>query len=164
MRSPAKSRFLAALAIGALPAACTVENAPIPRLPPPAALAQDQAQPVLALFEHVLTGYFAGAGPNTPTTCAALRPRPLGAAQEQALIKRFVRLAPASRCAARPGGKVDDITGAVAAVIEVSDFACRSEVLCAGSVTVPGKPAVRYALRFVDGAWRVEGDAVAGSR
>ena len=30
--------------------------------PPPAPLVHDQEQPVLALFEHVLTGYFAGAG------------------------------------------------------------------------------------------------------
>ncbi len=43
---------------------------PKPRLPPLPALAQDQSQPVLALFEHVLTGYFAAAGAEAPTTRA----------------------------------------------------------------------------------------------
>ena len=111
---------LAALAL----AACVAEDQPKPRLPPLPPLAQDQGQPALALFEHVLTGYFAGAGPDAPTTCAALRPGQLGAAQEQELIARFVRLAPAPRCRAGTTGMVDAITGGPAAVIEVADFAC----------------------------------------
>ena len=47
--------------------------------PPPAPLAEDREQPVLALFEHVLTGFFAGAGPDAPTTCARFSPTPLEA-------------------------------------------------------------------------------------
>ena len=151
------TRIAAVLAPLAL-VACVAEDQPKPRLPPLPPLAQDQAQPVLALFEHVLTGYFAGAGPDAPTTCAAQRPGQLSAAQEQELIARFVRLAPAARCRADASDTVDAITGGRAAVVEVADFAC-NQAACAGSVTLPGKPAARYALRFVDGAWRFDGDA-----
>ena len=147
------TRIAVVLAAGAL-AACVAENAPKPRLPPLPPLAQDQGAPVLALFEHVLTGYFAGAGAEAPTTCAALRPGQLSAAQEQELIARFVRLAPAARCR----GGADAITGGPAVVIEVADFAC-NQAACAGSVTLPGRPATRYALRFANGAWRFDGDA-----
>src|SRR5690242_15679103 len=117
-----------------------------------APLAGDREQPVLALFEHVLTGYFAGAGATGPTTCARLSPRPLTAAQETALIKRFVRLAPAERCIAAGQGTVDVITGEVAQLVQVYEFACASPELCSGWAAVPGAPATRYALRFVDGA------------
>src|SRR5688572_11611902 len=78
--------------------------------PPLTPLAEDREQPVLALFEHVLTGHFAAFGANPPTTCAVLRPAPLSAKQEEALIVRFVRLAPASRCAAAGGAWRDAIT------------------------------------------------------
>ncbi len=148
------NRIAVVLAAGVL-AACVAENVPKPRLPPLPPLAQDQGAPVLALFEHVLTGYFAGAGAAAPTTCAALRPGQLSAAQEQELIARFVRLAPAARGA---GGGADAITGGPAIVIEVADFAC-NQAACAGSVTLPGRPAARYALRFENGAWRFDGDA-----
>ena len=52
-------------------------------------LAEDAEQPALALFEHVLTGHFAAFGANPPTTCVLLRPDPLSAEQEEALITRF---------------------------------------------------------------------------
>lgn len=151
------TRIAVAVATGAL-AACVAESGQKPRLPPLAPLAQDQGEPVLALFEHVLTGYFAGAGPDAPTTCAALRPGSLGAQQEQALIARFVRLAPAARCRASLDGTVDAITGGPAVVVEVRDFAC-GQAACAGTVAVPDRPEVRYALRFEGGAWRFDGDA-----
>src|SRR5688500_14408415 len=79
--------------------------------PPLPALAEDQEQPALALLEHVLTGHFAAFGANPPTTCAVLRPGPLSAEQEEALIGRFVRLAPAARCMASGSAPVDGITG-----------------------------------------------------
>src|SRR6187551_802099 len=126
--------------------------------PPPAPLAGDREQPVLALFEHVLTGYFAGVGPSGPTTCARLSPQPLSAEQEQALIVRFVRLAPAERCISAARGAVDAITGAPAQVVQVYQFACQSAELCSGWVAVPGAPAARYAMRFEGGAWRFDSD------
>ena len=121
---------------------------------PPAPLARDREQPVLALFEHVLTGYFATHGANAPTTCAALRPGPLSAEQEEALIVRFVRLAPASRCVAG----VYAITGEPASVVEVYAFTCASPELCSGWATSSSSEATRYAMRFEDGQWHFTAD------
>ena len=126
--------------------------------PPLPSLAQDEAQPALALFEHVLTGHFAAFGANPPTTCASLRPGPLTAAQEEALIARFVRLAPASRCLAARGGWQDSITGEPAQVVEVYDFACRTPTQCIGWASAPGSPAKRYAMSFENGQWRFTAD------
>jgi hypothetical protein len=126
--------------------------------PPPAPLAGDREQPVLALFEHVLTGYFAGAGASGPTICARFSPTPLTAEQETALIARFVRLAPAERCRAGAQGPTDAITGEPAQLVQVYEFACRDDGLCSGWVQVPGAPATRYAMRFEGGSWRFDGD------
>jgi len=126
--------------------------------PPLAPLAGDREQPVLALFEHVLSGYFAGAGAGGPTTCAQLAPAPLTAEQETALIARFVRLAPAERCVVAAQGVSDAITGEPAQLVQVYAFACESADLCSGWATVPGAPATRYAMRFESGAWRFDGD------
>jgi len=126
--------------------------------PPLAPLAADQAQPVLALFEHVLTGYFASAGANGPTTCARLSPNPLTSAQERALIARFVRLAPAERCISTVQGMADAITGDPAQMVQVYEFACQSPALCSGWVQTPGAPATRYAMRFESGVWRFDSD------
>jgi len=139
------------LALGA----CASGGGEPPPLPP---LAGDREQPVLALFEHVLTGYFAGAGASAPTTCARLSPGPLSAAQETALIERFVRLAPAERCIAGGQGTIDAITGDPAQAVQVYEFACQNPELCAGWVAVPGAPATRYAMRFEGGAWRFDSD------
>ena len=126
--------------------------------PPLAPLAGDREQPVLALFEHVLTGYFAGAGASGPTTCARLSPTPLTAEQERELIARFVRLAPAERCGPAGTGTVDAITGQPAAVVQVYQFACQGAELCSAWVALPGAPATRYAMRFEGGAWRFDSD------
>src|ERR1700754_3908263 len=85
-------------------AACVAARGDPPALPP---LAGDRAQPAAALIEQVLREHFAGAGAAPPTTCVSLAPRALTAAQEEALMARFVRLAPASRCRTSPGGPVD---------------------------------------------------------
>jgi hypothetical protein len=126
--------------------------------PPPAPLAEDREQAVLALFEHVLTGYFAGLGASGPTVCPVLSPEGLTAEQEQALIVRFVRLAPAERCNSGAQGPVDAITGEAAALLQVYDFACRSPDSCTGWVQMPGAPATRYAMRFDGTAWRFDSD------
>jgi len=115
--------------------------------PPP--LAEDAEQPVLALFEHVLVAHFAALGANPPTTCVSLRPGPLSAEQEEALIARFVRLAPKSRC---------QVAAETAQTIEVYEFACRTPTQCTGWVSAPGAPARRYAMSFESGAWRFTAD------
>jgi len=126
--------------------------------PPLVPLANDREQAVLALFEHVLSGYFAGAGADVLTTCAQLSPTPLTAEQETALIARFVRLAPAERCVSGAQGTVDAITGEAAQLVQVYEFACQSPELCSGWVAAPGAPATRYAMRFEGGAWRFDSD------
>ncbi|KRA83157.1 hypothetical protein [Altererythrobacter sp. Root672] len=120
-------------------AACVSAAGPLPKL------SGDIEQPELALFEHVLTGHFAGAS-GGPRTCAALLPKPLTAKQEKALVERFVRLAPASQCGEGEG------------VVQVYEFACASEGVCSGWVARPGAPATRYTMRFDGGSWRFDGD------
>lgn len=140
-----------ALALGAC-----VSGGGEPPAPPP--LAEDADQPVLALFEHVLTGYFAAFGANSPTTCAVMPSSALTAEQEEALITRFVRLAPASRCAQAGEGWRDAITGSPAQIVQVYDFSCTTPERCTGWVAAPGSPAKRYAMRFEAGAWRFTAD------
>jgi hypothetical protein len=135
--------------------ACVSGGGEPPALPP---LVEDQEQPALALFEHVLTGHFAAFGANPPTTCASLRPGPLTAEQEEALIARFVRLAPASRCIAARDQWRDAITDEPAQMIQVYDFACRTPTQCTGWVTAPGSPSKRYAMSFENGTWRFTAD------
>jgi len=126
--------------------------------PPLAPLAEDAEQPMLALFEHVLTGHFATFGASSPTVCAVLRSGELSAEQEQALMTRFVRLAPASGCKAAGAEWRDAITDEPAQVIEVYDFVCREPLRCTGWAIAPQRPATRYAMRFEDGAWRFTAD------
>ncbi len=126
--------------------------------PPPAPLAEDRGQPVLALFEHALTDYFASVGAGGPTVCPELRPTALAAEQEQALIVRFVRLAPAERCKPGESGPVDAITGEPAALVQVYDFGCTGAGTCRGWVQLPNVPAVRYAMRFEDDEWQFDSD------
>jgi hypothetical protein len=135
--------------------ACISGGGDPPPLPP---LAEDREQPALALFEHVLTGHFASLGANPPTACAMLRPEPLSDEQEEALIVRFVRLAPASRCEAAGSGWRDAITEEPAQVVEIYEFACQSATQCRGWVAAPGSPAARYAMRFEAGEWRFTRD------
>jgi hypothetical protein len=148
-------RTILAIGVALMAGACASGGGEPPPLSP---LASDREQPVLALFEHVLTGYFAGAGASGPTTCARLSPTPLTAEQETALIARFVRLAPAERCIAAGQGTVDAITGESAQAVQVYEFACRTPELCSGWVAAPGAPATRYAMRFEGGAWRFDSD------
>src|SRR5690606_9417293 len=150
MRSMIVNRLALVIATSSL-AAC-VSGGGIP--PAPAPLAQNADEPALALLEYVLTGHFAAFGANPPTTCAVLRPGPLSAQQEEALITRFVRLAPASRCVAEGESWRDAITGAPAQVVQLYDFSCRTSEQCSGWVAAAGTP-VRYAMRFEDDAWRM---------
>lgn len=154
MRTKLVTRLALTLATCAA-GACVYDGGDPPPLP---RLAEDPEQPELALLEHLLTGYFAGAGANAPTTCAALSPRALTPEQEEALIVRFVRLAPAARCRAEGSGVVDSFTGEPARVVRVDDFACADAVRCTARATAPGGPSTRYALRYEEGAWRFADD------
>ncbi|HYD24075.1 MAG TPA: hypothetical protein VEB68_04705 [Croceibacterium sp.] len=148
-------RRLVPLSASVLLAACVSGGGAPPPLPK---LAGDRGQPELALLEHALTGYFAGAGATAPTTCAALSPTALTAEQEEALIVRFARLAPIARCRAQGSGVVDAITGAPARLVQLYDFTCRDAGHCAGWVAAGGAPAMLYAMHFEGGTWRFAGD------
>jgi hypothetical protein len=151
------SRLLATIAtLSLLLGACAYDGSGDP--PPLAALAADRDEPVLALFERALSGYFTSAGQNSPTTCAQLSPMPLAAGQEEALILRFVRLAPAARCRAEGSGVVDVVTGKPAALVQVYEFRCVSETLCTAWVTYPGAPSQRHTIRYRDGFWKHDAD------
>lgn len=139
-------------------AACAPATTPADPHTGPVPLANDRAQPVLALFEHVLGDYFTAGSTSLPTTCATLRPVPLNPQQEEALILRFVRLAPAARCRVQGSGTTDTITNQPATVVQVYDFTCADADHCTGWALQPGQPATRYALRYEAGAWRFASD------
>lgn len=155
--TPAKSALPLVLPLLLL-SACVPATTPAdqPTAPPP--LSKDRSQPVLAMFERVLGDYFAAGSARLPTTCAQLRPAPLTTEQEQALILRFVRLAPAQRCRVQGSGATDAVTGRPAAVVQVYDFACATPDQCTGWAMVPGQPATRHALRFEGGEWHFTSD------
>jgi hypothetical protein len=138
-------------------AGCIYGSGDPPPLPP---LAEDQAQPALALLEHVLADHFARAEPGQAlTTCASLAPGGLTMAQEKALIARFPRLAPVARCRTSGAATVDAETGAPAVVVQVYEFACTSGSECAGWAAVPGQPAARFGMRWSEEGWRFVRDA-----
>ncbi|KHL25662.1 hypothetical protein PK98_03155 [Croceibacterium mercuriale] len=123
------------------------------------ALAQDRAAPGAALLEHALAGFFDGPGatPDPPTVCVELSPDALPAEQEAALMARFPRLAPRDRCEQAPG-LMDRITGERAVLLQAYGFACSDAQTCTGWTNAPGRPATRWTMRWVDGAWTFAGD------
>jgi hypothetical protein len=128
--------------------------------PPLKPLAEDQAQPVAALIEHVLAGFFPSlpAGSDVPTVCVSLAPHPLEDGQEKSLIARFPRLAPFDRCKASGSGHVDAITAERAELVQVYAFGCTDAARCSGWASVPGQPSARYGMRWQDGSWRFARD------
>lgn len=154
-------KFAAPVALLLL-AACAPPQVPsqnptdLPPVYPP--LAAAQSQPVLALAEQALTHYFTGDTSSLPTTCLTVRPAALSADQEEQLILRFPRLAPAGRCRAQGPGYVDAITDKPAAVVQVYDFTCADAAHCTGWAMLPGQPTAHYTMTFEGGAWRFAAD------
>lgn len=117
-------------------AACTVppqSTEPSDALPP---LARQQDEPQLAMLEHVLGLYFASDVTNRPTVCAAVHDGreevAMETADEVALIARFPRLAPLSRCTLSADGWRDHETGEAAMVFTLHSFTCPSTARCTG--------------------------------
>jgi len=137
--------------------ACVSEPSAAPPLPP---LARDQGEPALALIEHVLSEHFAGQEVNAdpPTTCVELNPTSLTAAQEQALIARFPRLAPRDRCVTDVPPPSDEFTGERAVVVRVYGLECSDAAHCTAWVARPGSAAMRYTMTFEGSAWSFAGD------
>ena len=106
------------------------------QMPTMPALAGQQGNPRLALLEHVLTGYFASDISNRPTICAAVHDGreedALTPEDEIALIERFDRLAPLSRCTLTPEGWRDMETEEPALVFSLHSFSCAAPDRCTG--------------------------------
>jgi hypothetical protein len=117
-------------------AGCVPMEAQGDGMPPLPALAADQANPRLALLEHVLADYFASDITNRPTVCAAVydgrEEHALTPEEEVALIERFERLAPLSRCTLAAGRWRDAETEEPALVFSLHSFTCASEISCTG--------------------------------
>ena len=125
--------YLAAMG-GLLLAGCVpLADVEAPAMP---ALAAQQANPRVALLEHVLAGYFASDITNRPTVCAAVHDGreddALPPDDEVALIERFDRLAPLSRCSLTAAGWRDAETEEPALVFSLHSFTCSSEASCSG--------------------------------
>lgn len=148
-----RSKFL--LAIPFFVSACAPR---LHELPAPA-LAHDHAAPGAALLEQALTGFFDGPGAaaDPPTVCVELSPGGLPAAQEEALMARFPRLAPRDRCEQAPG-LMDRITGERAVLLQAYGFACSDADNCTGWTNAPGRPATRWTMHWQDGAWTFASD------
>lgn len=143
-----------AVAILAVPAcAPPLQDASVPTL------AQDRAAPGAALLEQALTGFFDGPGAaaDPPTVCVELSPGTLPAAQEEALMARFPRLAPRDRCEQAPG-LMDRITGERAVLLQAYGFTCSDPDHCTGWTNAPGRPATRWTMQWQDGAWTFASD------
>jgi len=145
--------FLPLLLLGA----CVNEPSAAPPLPP---LAKERGEPALALIEHVLSEHFAGQEVNAdpPTTCVELSPTSLTAAQEQALIVRFPRLAPRDRCETDVPPPSDEFTGERAVVVRVYGLECSDAAHCTAWVARPGSAAMRYTMTFENSVWSFAGD------
>jgi Prokaryotic membrane lipoprotein lipid attachment site len=129
-----RSFLLAGAAL--LLAGCSVPRPQLASLPPLPALAAQQASPRLALLEHVLAAYFASDIASRPTVCAAVHDgrsdEALPPEDEVALIERFARLAPLSRCAEVGGAWRDAETEQPALVFTLHSFTCASAASCTG--------------------------------
>ena len=129
-------------------------------------LAADRDEPRLALVEHVLANYFASDIVSPPTVCAAIHDgrseEALPAEQETALIARFPRLAPLSRCTRSGSAWVDSETDTPALVFTVHNFSCPSETSCTGWASYTAgrtsSPATMYTMTYDGNRWTFERD------
>ena len=117
-------------------AACVPVAEQAAKMPPLRALSGQQDNPRLALLEHVLGSYFTSDITNRPTICAAVHDGreedALAPEDEIALIERFERLAPLSRCTLATSGWRDAETDEPALVFSLHSFTCAAADRCTG--------------------------------
>ncbi|MES2700327.1 MAG: hypothetical protein V4647_12030 [Pseudomonadota bacterium] len=160
-----------AVALPLLIAACTLphEDAPHEDEPQgngPASFADDRSQPVAALLDHVLEGYFASPEHDGYTVCAATTDGREAAAlpfeQEAGLMARHVSLASFDACSLVDGAWQNVDSGTLAQVFEVHSFSCTDIDHCSGFVTFTRRDTVLhnslYRMTFADGAWQFSED------
>ena len=131
------------------------------------ALSGQQGNPRLALLEHVLTDYFTSDITNRPTICAAVHDGreedALAPEDEIALIERFERLAPLSRCTLAPGGWRDAETEEPALVFSLHSFTCAAADRCTGwagyNAGAAASMSYLYTMQWGGSAWTFTRDA-----
>jgi len=159
---------IALLLAAVLPAAC-VQNAALgdaggPDLPP---LAADAAEPRLALAEHLLAEYFASDIVARPTICLAVSDgrseEALAQAQETALVARFPKLAPLSRCTRVRTAWQDSEDEQPALVFAIHNFSCASTTECSAwasyTAGATASPSSLYRMRYEGFRWQFERDS-----
>lgn len=154
-----KSVAIAALSAGL--AACVPVAQQSEDLPPLPPLSGQQANPRLALLEHVVGAYFASDIANRPTVCAAVHDGreedALPPDDEVALIERFDQLAPMSRCTLSGGSWRDAETEQPALVFTLHSFTCSSEARCTGWAGYRAGAAASmsslYTMEWRSGGW-----------
>lgn len=132
----------------------------------PPSLVNDRSQPVAALLDHVLDGYFSGPEYDGFTVCAAAtdgrEPAALPFEQEAALLARHHSLAPFDACSMIDGAWQNVDTDTPAQVFEVHSFSCPAAAHCTGFITFTRRNTVLhnelYRMTFTDGAWHFEQD------
>jgi len=160
-------RKLVLLMLAALPAACAqnadLQQSDAPTLPP---LAADAAEPRLALAEHLLAEYFSSDIVAPPTICLAVTDgraeEALPPEQETALITRFPKLAPLSRCTKSRAAWQDSENEQPALVFAIYNFSCASATNCSGwasyTAGATAAPSSLYRMRYEGGRWQFERD------
>jgi hypothetical protein len=157
-----------ALALLLLPLSGCMVNVPASEEPRAAlpALAADAAAPRLALAEHLLSEYFSSDIARPPTVCLAASDgrseEALPPADETALVARFERLAPFSRCTWTTGGWQDAESGDPALVFTIHSFSCASATECTGwasyTAGATASPSALYRMRYAGDRWQIERD------
>ena len=129
-------------------------------------LARQQADPQLALMDHVLSEYFASDIASRPTVCASVSDGREDVAMtpedERALIVRYEQLAPFSRCMWTADGWADQESEEPALVFQVHSFACASDTSCSAFAGYTSGNAAsmsrRYTIEWRGGRWAFESD------
>jgi hypothetical protein len=149
------------VALPLLLAACTT-----PQEAGPPSFVNDRSQPVAALLDHVLEGYFASPAHDGYTVCAATTDGREAAAlpfeQETALMARHISLSSFDACNMIDGAWQNVDSGTLAQVFEVHSFSCTNADHCSGFVTFTRSSTVLhnslYRMAFADGAWQFSED------
>ena len=129
-------------------------------------LAAQQDQPLLALADHVLGGYFASDVVSQPTVCLAVHDGREEAAlppeDERALMMRYVRLSPMSRCVRQGPSLIDGETREPALLFQLHSFTCADSEHCTGFSGYEAgdqqSPTSLYRMTWDGAAWQFQRD------
>lgn len=129
-------------------------------------LAADKSQPLLALMDHMLHGYFASDVARRPTVCVAMHDGrsevALPEEAELALMMRYEALAPFARCGWIDNAWQDTETSEPAMVFNIHSFTCADDANCSGfGGYIAGQTSSlssMYTMKYESGAWNFTRD------